>query len=224
MSKEWPVFKNASERPSRRNIRPPSSLVLSKTLWGDCQQECCWLPQQENPPHRQAVRISTGSIHCWYSVITHRISEVLENKYITRTIASERWKPFDEVWHGRVLSSSEITGRLYLVIESFPTGRTINIVVSRQLSDSHEINASILQSSPLDQTLYINDLPMSIHRYLVTIYASWYSDIWMHLQISTWPRFLGLKKTASESNRGRSKQRINYLMSLCKRVAEQEIE
>lgn len=80
------------------------------------------------PLKEQAVRLSIGQV---LSTITHGISEALENKNNSRTIALDISKAFDKVCHKGILlklSRYGITGRVYSIIMSFIPGRYLKVV------------------------------------------------------------------------------------------------
>lgn len=62
-------------------------------------------------------------------------------------------KTFNKVWLHK-LSSYNITGRVFSVIKSFLSGRSMK-VVNGQSSEAHEINVGILQSPLIYSTLFL---------------------------------------------------------------------
>lgn len=90
------------------------------------------------------------------AVITHRISEAIDNKYTQRTIALDVLKAFDKVWHRRLihkLSDYVIKGSVFSIIKSFLRGRSLNVIVNGQFLDAQVINASVLQGTLHGSTL-----------------------------------------------------------------------
>lgn len=55
--------------------------------------------EKEKTLHWREVLVSVGSMHCRRPKITHRISEDLDDKHTSRTIAIDLTKAFDNVWH-----------------------------------------------------------------------------------------------------------------------------
>ena len=93
------------------------------------------------------------------TVISHRISEALDSTYDARAIALDISKVFDQVWHNGLLhklSSYGISGRIYSIIKSFLSSRSMKVVVNGQSSKVHAINAGLPQCSVLGPTLFVN--------------------------------------------------------------------
>lgn len=76
------------------------------------------------------------------TVIIHRISEVLDNKYISRTIALHISKAFEKVCYKGVTAQAlhyGITGRVSSIIKSFLMGRSLKVVVCDQTSSDKTV-------------------------------------------------------------------------------------
>ena len=111
----------------------------------------------------------------------------MDSTYDARAIALDISKAFDQVWHKGLLHklfSYGISGRIYSIIKSFLSSRSMKVVVNGQSSEVHEINAGVPQGSVLGPTLFlifINDLPDSVIRSFINIFAD-DNYLWYHFQ------------------------------------------
>lgn len=85
----------------------------------------------------------------------YRISEALNNKYITKMIVVDILKTFDKLWYGELLHTLQLLGRVFSNIKSFLTDRSMKVVINGHHSVAHEINAGVLQGLFLGPILFI---------------------------------------------------------------------
>ena len=172
------AFKNSGDRSDSGNYRPISLLpIVSKVfesliassiirhadslkLFSDCQYGF------------RATR-STADV---LTVISERLSRVLEAGGRARAVALDISKAFDKVWHAGLihkLCGYGINGHLLDLIRSFLSNRQLKVVLDGQESACYSINAGVPQGSvlgPILFLLFINDLPDDLLS-LIAIYA-----------------------------------------------------
>lgn len=100
------------------------------------------------------------------NVIPHRTSQTPDNKFITRTIASDIL--YEKVRHWGLLrkfSSGGISGSTLSVIKPF-----MKVVIKGQISEDIKINTAVPHGFIINTNffLYINDLPKGIPRLIVS--------------------------------------------------------
>ena len=111
------------------------------------------------------------------TVITDRISRVLDTGFDARIIALDVFKVFGKVWHKGLLHTLKgygLGGRVLPINKSFLSGRSMKVVINGQSSEVQSINSRVPQGSVLGPTiflLFINDLPDHILKSFINIFV-----------------------------------------------------
>ena len=179
ISNVCPVYKNSGDQSSPSQYRPISLLsIISKLLESIINKRIMHhLLVNSLLSDQQYGFRSCRSTADVLTVITHRVSEALDNGHMTKSIALDISKAFDKVWHKGLLHKLlgyGINGNVFGLIKSFLSNRYLRVVVDGQKSETFSINAGVPQGSILGPTLfllYINDLPNKIIRTWIDIYA-----------------------------------------------------
>ena len=179
LSSVCPVFKNSGVRTDPNKYRPVSLLSVISKLFEAVINLHLKSHLEKNgllTDFQYGFRSSRSTADV-LTVITDRISKCLDKSLDSRAIALDISKAFDKVWHRGLLckiKSYGISGRLYDIIASFLRGRSMRVVIDGQSSDTHSLNAGVLQGSVLGPTLFhmlINDLPDQNIKSLIDIFA-----------------------------------------------------